>query len=59
MCLRLAVTVNCAGTIGPAATPSGDMNIAVDIQQLQPRGLQALEHAGREAPHELIAELVV
>src|ERR1039458_6019198 len=65
---RFPATVNGTGTIGPdsGAPPakavvraSGDPSMAVDIEELQLRRLQAFDQRRRKSSHELIAKLVV
>src|SRR5580658_5419845 len=59
---RLPNTSNGTGTIGPrsaAARSAGAAATTVDIEELEPGRLQALEHGRGEATHELVAELVI
>src|SRR5450759_1524954 len=58
---RVAVTANGWGTIGPGSADgaSACWSMAVDVEELKARRLQALGHRRGEAPHQLVAELVI
>src|SRR4051794_40601941 len=55
---RRAVTAKAAGTIAAAPTSTSG-GLAIDVEELEAGGLEALGRSGGEAAHELIAELVV
>ena len=47
------------GLAGAAIHPAASRSVAVDVEELEPRRLQALLHDVREALQELVAEVVV